>query len=534
MELRHYAALVWRWLWLLALAALVAAVAAFAISSQMTPIYRASTTLLISQAQNPGTPDYNSLLTGERLARTYSQLLEKRPVLDATIDSLRLDLTPQRLAEIVDVRVVRDTQLIEVAVEHPSPELAARIANTLAATFIAQVREDSLGDTATYYENLQKQLAEVEAAMKETSKRIDDLRAAKSASAQTDITYLQGLLTQHQATYAQLLKAQQDMKLAEAKAVNQVKVAEPAEPPTIPVSPKTLQNTLLAALVGLMLAAGAAFVYEYLDDTVKTTADVERVADLPTLGSIVRFPKNGHPERLVSERDPRSPVAEAYRVLRTNVDFARVGHPGKTVLVTSAVAGEGKSTTAANLAVINAIAGRSVVLVDADLRRPSAHRFLGRGNSSGLTNLLLHDDLPPAAVLQATDVPGLRLLASGPIPPNPAELLASPRMARVVEQLRAEADLVIFDSPPLLAVSDPVILGAQLEGVALVVDAGRTRAGMLARALEALERGAVPVLGVVLNKISARGAGGYYYYRYYGERRQRRAAKPEAPAPGEG
>lgn len=530
MELRQYAALVWRWLWLLVLAAAVGGGAAYFISNQLTPIYRASTTLLISQAQSPGTPDYNSLLTGERLARTYGQLLEKRPVLEATIDTLGLTLAPQDLAEMVDVRVLRDTQLIELSVEHPDPDLGAKIANTLAAVFIAQVREDSLGESSAYRESLQRQLIDLDEAMKDTSTRLQELR--KEDGSKTDIAYLQSVLTQYQATYAQAIKAEQDMRLAEAKAGNQVKVAEPAAAPTEPVSPKVLQNTLLAALVSLMLAAGAAFLFEYLDDTVKSADDVERIAGLPTLGHIVRFAKSDQPERLVSERDAGSPVAEAYRVLRTNVDFTRVGHPGNTMLVTSAAQQEGKSTTAANLAAINAIAGRTVVLVDADLRRPSAHKFFKLDNKFGLTNLLLRDGVPAESMLQSAPIPGLLVLASGPIPPNPAELLGSPRMARVIAQLKEGADVVIFDSPPLLSVSDPVILGAQLEGVALVVDAGRTRAGMLVGALEALERGAVPVLGVVLNKFSSRGAGEYSYHRYYGQPQQRREAGPQTPPVG--
>ncbi len=521
MELRQYAAVVWRWLWLMALAALVAGAAAFYVSQQMTPIYRASTTLLISQAENPGTPDYNSILTGERLARTYSQLLEKRPVLESTIEQLRLPYTATQLAEIVSAQVVRDTQLIELAVEHPDPDKAAQIANTLAATFIAQTREDALGQTATYRESLQKQLADIEAAMKQTSQRIEQLRAQRAQD--TEVLYLQGVLTQYQSTYAQLLKADQDMRLAEAKTANTVRVAEPAEPPVYPVRPNVWLNTLLAALVGLLLASGVVFLYEYLDDTVKAPADVEHAVGLPTLGNIIRFPRNGHPERLVTERDPRSPVAEAYRVLRTSVDFARVSHPGSTLLVTSSLQREGKTTTAANLAAITALAGRSVILVDADLRRPNIHKLFGLENAdgAGLTGVLVGGQVEVERALRPTAVYGLRILPSGPIPPNPAELLASARMGEVIQQLKALADVVIFDSPPLLAVSDPVILGSQLEGALLVVDAGHTRHGELARAVDALERAAVPILGVVLNKLSRRTSGGYYYYRYYGSRREK-------------
>ena len=300
--------------------------------------------------------------------------------------------------------------------------------------------------------------------------------------------------------------------------MNSVRVAEPAKPPFEPVRPKVVQNTFLAALVGLMLAAGAALLIEYLDDTVKTSEDVDRVADLPTLGNIVRFRRNGQPDRLVSESDPKSPVAEAYRVLRANLDFARVGHPGATLMVTSALEEEGKSTTAANLAVINALAGRSVILVDADLRRPSAHKFLGLENESGLTTLLVRRGVAAEALLRDTSVKGLRVLTSGPTPPNPAELLSSPRMGEIIEELKACAEMVIFDSPPLLAVSDPVILGSRLEGVALVVDSGKTRGGALARAIEALERTSVPILGVVLNKVSTSGGTGYYYHYYYSHR----------------
>ena len=528
MELRQYATLVWRWLWLLALGALVAAGVAYYYSESQTPLYQASATLLISQSQNPAAPDYNALLTGEKIAATYSELLTKRPVLEGTITQLHLPYTPAQLAKMATVRVVRNTQLLEVSVEDPDPDMAAEIANALAATFIAQMREDTLGQTASYRDSLQQQLGDLEREMKSTSERIQQLR--NSQGPQNDLLYLQGLLSQYQTTYAQLLRSDQDMKLAEAAAVNAVRVAEPAIPPTEPTWPKTLQNTLLAALVGLMLAVGAAFLAEYLDDTVKTPEDVEQACELPTLGNIIRFARrNGNPERLVSERDPKSPVAEAYRVLRTNVDFARVGHEGKTLLITSALEREGKSTTAANLAVMMALAGRSVILVDGDLRRPSVHRFFGLDNTSGLTSLLLRQNLGVEAALQATAVRGLRVLPSGPIPPNPAELLSSPRMGEIIEEAKALAEVILFDSPPLLAVSDPIILGSRLEGVALVVDAGRTRHGALERAVEALERGAVPILGVVLNKLSNRAVGGYYYYHYYSSKNRGEPA-PHAPA----
>lgn len=509
MDIRHYAALVWRWLWLLALGAIVAGGAAYYVSTTQTPVYQATTTLLISQNNSPGITDYSALLTGQTLARTYSQLITKRPVLEESAQRLGL---PEIDVRAISVSVVRDTNLLVVSVEDTDPDAVARIVNTVAATFIAQQRDAALGETATYRDNLKKQLADIERDMKATSDRVDELR--RSGGAQSEIANLQSLLTQYQGTYAQVLRADQDMRLAEAKATNAIRVAEPAEPSTVPVRPKTLQNTLLAALVGLMLAAGAAFLIEYLDDTVKSASEIEQAFGLATLGSIFRFHRTSKSGRIWAMADPRSSMAEAFRVLRTNLDFARISQPGKTLMVTSTGPGEGKTTTVANLGAMLAIAGRTVVVVDADLRRPKLHSLFEATNETGLTSLLLREDLQPEACLQATPVPGLRLLASGPVPPNPAELLASERMGRVVEQLADLADVVLFDSPPLLAVTDPVILGSRVAGVALVVDSGRTRHGALARAINSLERGSVPILGIVLNKIKARGAGGYYDYHY--------------------
>ena len=200
-------------------------------------------------------------------------------------------------------------------------------------------------------------------------------------------------------------------------------------------------------------------------------------------------------------------------MLRTNVDFAQVSRPVQTLMVTSSHPGEGKTTTLVNLAISMAESGRRVIAVDSDLRRPTVHKVLGITNTVGLTNLLLTDNPDLGGALQSTHVPDLRVIPSGPIPPNPTELLRSPRMARLIERLRAEADLVLLDSPPVLAVADPMVLGAQIDGVILVVDAGVTRVQALAAAKEQLTRSSAQLLGVVLNKLSST-AGGYYYYQY--------------------
>jgi capsular exopolysaccharide synthesis family protein len=219
-------------------------------------------------------------------------------------------------------------------------------------------------------------------------------------------------------------------------------------------------------------------------------------------------------------------------MLRTNLQFSTVDRPFKTLLITSANPTEGKSTTLANLAVVMAQAGLSVIAVDSDLRRPLLHKIFRLPNAEGLTNALLHSNPEPDAYLQATDVENLQVLTTGPLPPNPAELLGSERMKGLVAHLKGKADILLFDSPPSLAVADAAILAAQLDGVLLVVDAGSTRRELVTRAVEGLNKIGANLLGVALNRLSSRGGGYYYYYYHYyseeGERKSHRKRRSES------
>jgi non-specific protein-tyrosine kinase len=219
-------------------------------------------------------------------------------------------------------------------------------------------------------------------------------------------------------------------------------------------------------------------------------------------------PATARQPELAMRADPRSPVAEAYRTLAANLQFAGLDRAVRTVGVTSPGAGEGKSTTIANLGIALAVLGQRVVLVDADLRRPSLHDLFGLGNREGLTSVLLseHAALP----LQETGTPGLRLLASGPLPPNPFEVLVSRRLEHVLSLVRAQADLVLVDTPPAAVLADAALLGPRLDGVLLVVSAGRTRRDLARRAKEQLEHTGSHVLGVVL--INVRESGKLYDY----------------------
>lgn len=529
MELRQYFAVIWRWLWLIVLGVILAGGTAYVVSDNMVPIYRASVTLLINQARSPaGTTDYTSLITSERLAKTYAQLLTKRPVLEKVAGELGLAMEDGSFPAAIQVQPVRDTQLIELSVEHEDPQLAADIANRLPQVFIQQNETLQLSRFASSKENLAKQLTAIEADIETTQEAIDRLQGSESSADKTELSRLQSTLSQYQNTYASLLRSYEEIRLAEAQAVDNVVVVEPAEMPRFPVKPRKRLNTLLAAVVGGMLAVGVAFLIEYLDDTLKSAEDIRQALGLTTLGAISRIRLASEEQPLVATQ-PRSPISEAYRVLRTNIQFTTLDRPVKTLLVTSASPGEGKSTTVANLAVVMAQAGMKVVALDSDLRRPILHHLFNVSNREGLTNALLQERPALDGCLLETDVANLQVMPTGPLPPNPSELLGSQRMKNLLEELRDQADMVLLDSPPTLAVADAAVLANEVDGVVLVVDAGKTRRGAGQRAVDQLAQVGANLLGATLNKLTPRRGAGYYYYYYYyssedGRRKRRRGA----------
>jgi capsular exopolysaccharide synthesis family protein len=508
MELRRYLSVVRKWFWLVIACTLLAGGLAFFLSRNSAPVYQASATLMVNQASNPLTATaYSDILTSERLARTYASLLISRPVLEETARRLGVDV--ETLRGTISVTPVRETQLLEIQVEGSGADLVAQIANTLPQVFIDRSRELQLGRVSESKANLEKEISNTEADLARTQAALNE------AINDTQRARLETSLAQYRSTYSTLVASYQQVKLAEAQASNNLVVAESAGIPDRPIRPRPLVTALLAAVFGALVAIGAAYVIDYLDDTVKTPDDVTRVSGLPTLGAIARLKEGPGDHQLVASAESKAPESEAYRTLRTNIQFSSVDRPTRTLLVTSSGPSEGKSTTAANLAVVMAQTGKRVIAVDADLRRPVLHRVFGVPNNTGITTALLAgDNMSLEGHLRPTKVENLSLLTSGPIPPNPSEILGSHRMASLIESLTQLADIVIFDSPPVLAVTDAAVLGRQVDGVVLVVDARQTREQVLARAVSELQNTGANLLGVVLNRLDSR-AGGYYYYYYY-------------------
>jgi capsular exopolysaccharide synthesis family protein len=298
-------------------------------------------------------------------------------------------------------------------------------------------------------------------------------------------------------------------------AVNVKRYARPGE--AAMVAPSTSVVYLTAAVVALLLAAALAYVLEYLDDTVKTREDFDRLVRLPFLGFVPHIKANGAhtPEFTVARGRTGTPEVEAFRAIRTGIQFSLGDRRVRTLLLTSAAPGEGKTTISVNLAAAFAGGKGRVLLVDADLRRARVHSAIGVDNSRGLTNVLV-GDMPLAAAVQASSIEGIDVLASGPIPPNPAEVLGSVRMREVLKEAEATYARVIVDSPPLVAVTDPALLAKYVDGVFLVISIGKTSVRSIQRARETLAAAGAKVDGAILNNADLRLSGYSESYGGYG------------------
>lgn len=519
-DLRHYARVVWRWLWLIVLASAIAGGGAFLASGLMTPIYEASTTLLIREGQNEAGLDYNSVLMSERLARTYSQLLKDAPVLEEVINRLKLGISPEALARMIAVDNLRDTLLISLKVRSPNAEQAAAIANTVVEVFAEQHAQIASTSYSSSMQSLDREMQQLQSQIQATQQALDAERA-KAIPSSAEIARLETLAAQYRSTYADLLQSYEGMRVAAASSSEALILTKPAKVPAQPILPRKELNTALAGAIGALLGLAAAFLIEHLDDTIKTEGDVQRVTQVPTLATIPRFSRSQSASKApLMAAHPESAEAEAYRLLRANFQFATLGmgNSAITVVVSSAQPQEGKTTVAVNLSLSLARIGKQVLLVDTDLRRPTLHSQFGLPNDAGLTSLFLEEDPHPEEFIRDTGVTGLRLLTSGPIPANPAELLEYPHFATILARLQKLADYLILDSPPVLSVADAGILARKAGAVLLVAQPGKTRSDALKESVLNLERVRVRVLGVVLNKAGHR-PGYYYSYEQHGRAR---------------
>ena len=334
-----------------------------------------------------------------------------------------------------------------------------------------------------------------------------------------DYAHLERDLVVNEELYDFLLKKHEEARISKAATVANIRVIDKAIPSRTPIEPQKGKNALVSFLLGFILSLIFAFYTEYTDTSLKTVEDARRRLTLPIFGIIPQLPHseaNGHPKReLITVEDLKSTVTEAYRSLRTNIQFADLENKNKCFLITSSGPGEGKSTTAANIAITLAYAEMPTVLIDADFRKPVIHSLFGLEQEPGITNYLA-SDMPLSDVIKHTDTKNLDVITVGIIPPNPSELLNKSKVDMLIKELKKHYSYIIFDTAPILPVTDPAILGSKVDGAFIVVELGKTTIEAVTRSESLLNNTKTNVYGIILNKISMTvGRYGHYYYYYH-------------------
>jgi non-specific protein-tyrosine kinase len=523
-DFRKYIAIGLKWWWLIMLAPIVTAAGGYGIGYAILPepeiVYEARVTLMIGPSvlqTNIADIDFS---TSQQWARTYADMAQYQPVLQAVIDDLQLNMSWRDLSGKIKVKPVAGTQLLELTANASSPEDAEGIVTGLANQLIRlsptgqqnQEKEKEQGFVRQRLEKLQTNIEAGQARLEDLQVELNGPLSVEQAKAiQDEISKLETLMVNWEANYGQLLAY-----LKNETSVGNLSIIEAAKAKPLPIENQLYLYPLIGGAVGLGLALGLIYLVESLDDSIKSKDELSQLFGLFTLGAISEMKGRGYQNKLTTIHDTFSPVSEAYRKIRSNIQFMSIDQPVKSILVTSSNPGEGKSIMAANLAVVMAQAGLKTIIVDADLRRPVLHEIFQIPNRGGVTELLYSPKFEIRSQLRKTSIENLLVLTCGAPPPNPSELLGSQRMGALIANLNEMADVVIYDSPPVLPVTDSVVLSHRVDGVVLAVHAGKTSRNLINQAVSNLHRADANLLGAVLNRVSEKSDSHYFsYYHYY-------------------
>jgi non-specific protein-tyrosine kinase len=538
---QYWSALVKRW-GLIVLCLLIVGLGAYIGSKLMTPLYQSTALVQVNILSSNNQTDIN---TSEQFSQIEAQLAISDPVL-REVASHYPGLTAGRIAKEVTVTPRPNAPLIEIDVLDPSPARAAALANDMARTMIKQQIHSTQQDNAQSQQQIQLDLQQTQKQIATVSGQIARLQAEKGNDTQISVLQAQLNTLQQQYSQWQLLLAQ--IELTEAQSGNLLRIVQPAQPASAPTQPNVQVNTAAGLLIGLINGVSLAILLELLDTRIRTEEALTQFVDWSVLATVWRpdsFKKDKHKHEALVDPPQHSANVESYRILRTNIGFSVLDKPLRSIMVTSAVPHEGKSTIAANLAIFMAKAGKKTLLIDADLRRPTVGKiFHLPPGTIGLSNAILTyanlqfatstlpiwqlSTLPsirtvdPAkfslnSYVHAVDIPNLMIMPAGPLPPNPAELLDSKAMEHFLTALAGSGvEVIIFDTPPLLGLSDANILAPKVDGVLMVVDITNANKKNLKRAKAHLAQSESRVLGCVVNKQrQSRGDSAYSYYYYY-------------------
>jgi capsular exopolysaccharide synthesis family protein len=476
--------------WWVASITLLGLAASLALSLTSHKQYSATAQLLVQPAVTAASAGTAPQPVTQTDVATELQLVTSAPVVQAVRAKLGS-------APVVTATQVGQTNVIAITATSRVPSRAASIANVYANAFVQYRQQVTTSSLTSAEEQLKSQISALANQVKSLGR--NPVSAAASA-----------LLNQEAVLKEQLAQ----MEVSGAVNTGEVALVTPALTPVLPSSPKPVQDALLGLAAGFALGLGAAFLRESLDDRLTSKEATERAGGAPVLAMTPLVPSGRRPEPTVATlAEPSSPAAEAYRSLRTSLQFARQERRLRVIVVTSPAVGDGKTSTLANLGVVFAQAGERVLLVSCDLRRPKIGEFFGLDEGVGLTSVLLGDNTLEEVLAPVPGLDRLALLPAGPIPPNPAELLNGNQVREIFTQLSGQFDLVLIDSPPVLPVTDAAILSQYADATLMLAAAGQTRRADLHRAAEKLDQVGTTVLGIVLNKVT-RQTGREYGYGY--------------------
>lgn len=506
-DLRQYIAVIKTRKWTIAVVTAMAILLSLAMSSRQTPLYVASARLLLTP--NPAAGYYP---TAENEIATIASVA----VAELVVSELHLDTTPSELlGGLGTVQESSTSQLITITYTSPDPELARDVANGFASNYIEYRRRQTLESLQSERRTLEDRLAIDRQNLTQVVEKIERARARGDLSRATALETERGFII----TRIQLAQQQLDEIITTPANVGIGEITRPAVAPQSPSSPNHTSNGILGLLAGLAVGAAIAFLQERLDDRFRGRPDVERALETPVLATVPKFPHKRGRELSITI-DPAGIVSEAYRNLRTGVQFIASQREIQSFLVTSPSAHEGKTSTVANLGIAISQIGHRIVLVSGDLRRPQLEKYFHAESDVGLTNWLLgEEDVLERIILEHPDIPNLSLITSGRIPSNPAELLTSPRLPELRSRLEDSYDIILFDSPPVLPVADAVIIASTVGAAILIIDAASTRRSAAIHAKEQIERVGGLLVGTVLNAFDPSSTPyyyePYYYSRYY-------------------
>jgi tyrosine-protein kinase len=547
MTFEHYWLLLTKQWKLIVACILVGALGTYIGSRLMTPIYQSTVLVRVVIHSTSNSADYNNLLASDQLVQTEAQLAVSGPVL-AEVVSHYPGVTIDQLTAATTTASRLNTQLFEINVQDADPSRAAMLANDIAATLIKQQVHETQQDNGRSQQQFQQEIDATRQRIEGLTTEITRLQQqitslefkkgpqAEIANLQIQVASKQSQLNGLQDHYSKWQTSLLQLELIEAQSNDFLRIAQPAQPSMYPVKPQILLNTVAGLVLGLLLGLLMALLFEQLDTRIRTPEALSQVLSWPVLGTIWRAEKDkGETRKRPAVLSKKHNInTEPYRILRTNIGFSVVQKPIRTLMITSSLPSDGKSTVAINLAIFMAKAGKKTLLVDADLRRPALQKeFMLATDQMGLSNAILaFSQVPPTSgeprdkaelqrmsldnYIHSVDIPNLLVMPAGPLPPNPPELLGSKAMDSLLAAIsKTDIEIIIFDTAPILGLSDTGTLLPKVDGTLLVVDIMRAKKKTLKQTKDFLSQADVRVLGCVVNKQHSTRRDMPYYYYYH-------------------